>query len=83
MNAIVYTSNAGSSARYAEMLSSEMGIHESSKWIVTGDSVLTALVCKGTIEDASGKTVTIQDSNGNVLVQGESEWTIAVEACEA
>ena len=35
------------------------------------------------IEDASGKTVTIQDSNGNVLVQGESEWTIAVEAYEA
>lgn len=27
MNAIVYTSNAGSAARYAEMLSSEMGIH--------------------------------------------------------
>lgn len=56
---------------------------ESSKWIVTGDSVLTTLVCKGTIEDASGKTVTIQDSNGNVLVQGESEWTITVEAYEA
>ena len=83
MNAIVYTSNAGSAARYAEMLSSKMGIHESSKWIVTGDSVLTTLVCKGTIEDASGKTVTIQDSNGNVLVQDESEWTITVEACEA
>ena len=83
MNAIVYTSNAGSAARYAEMLSSEMGIHESSKWIVTGDSVLTTLVFKGTIEDASGKTVTIQDSNGNVLVQSESEWTIAVEAYEA
>lgn len=27
MNAIVYTSNAGSAARYAEMLSSKMGIH--------------------------------------------------------
>lgn len=27
MNAIVYTSNAGSAARYAEMLSSETGIH--------------------------------------------------------
>ena len=50
---------------------------------MTGDSLLTTLVCKGTIEDASGKTVTIQDSNGNVLVQSESEWTIAVEAYEA
>ena len=27
MNAIVYTSNAGSAARCAEMLSSETGIH--------------------------------------------------------
>ena len=50
---------------------------------MTGNSVLTTLVCKGAIEDASGKTVTIQDANGNVLVQGESEWTITVEACEA
>ena len=56
-----------------------LAIDESSKWIATGDSVLTTLVCKGTIEDASGKTVTIQDSNGNVLVQGESEWTIAAK----
>ena len=70
MNAIVYTSNAGSAARYAEMLSSEMGIHESSKWIVTGDSVLTTLVCKGTIEDASGKTVTIQDSERQCACSG-------------
>lgn len=60
-----------------------LAIDESSKRIVTGDSVLTTLVCKDTIEDASGQTATIQDSNGNVLVQGESEWTIAVEAYEA
>ncbi|MBD5522234.1 MAG: hypothetical protein HDR03_13610, partial [Lachnospiraceae bacterium] len=34
-------------------------IDETSKWVVTGDSTLSELVCKGSIEDENGNTVTI------------------------
>ena len=58
-------------------------IDESSKWIVTGDSVLTALYCEGTITDASGNTVTIKGTDGTVYVSGTSSYVITVDTYEA
>lgn len=54
-------------------------IDENSSWIVTGDSTLTALYCAGSIKDADGKTVFIVKSDGTVLVQGDSEYTITTD----
>ena len=51
-------------------------ISDDSTWTVTGDSVVTNLYNAGKITDASGKTVTVKDTNGNVLVQGDSSYTI-------
>ena len=58
-------------------------IDESSSWVVTGDSVVTTLNCSGSIVDAKGRTVTIVDSNGNVLSEGESEYTITVNTLQS
>ena len=58
-------------------------IDESSSWVVTGDSVVTTLNCSGSIVDAEGRTVTIVDSNGNVLSEGESEYTITVNTLQS
>ncbi|MBQ3393123.1 MAG: hypothetical protein IJG52_06930 [Lachnospiraceae bacterium] len=57
-------------------------ISSDSKWVVTGDSVLTALYSEGTIVDESGKTVTIAGSDGTVYVQGDSSYTITVDTYE-
>ncbi|MCD8045124.1 MAG: hypothetical protein LUE90_00415 [Clostridiales bacterium] len=57
-------------------------IDADSTWVVTGDSVLTALQNEGTIVDASGNTVTIQGSDGTVYVQGSSAYTITVDSYE-
>ncbi len=57
-------------------------IDSTSTWIVTGDSVLTALYCEGTITDESGNTVTIQGSDGTVYVSGTSTYTITVDTYE-
>ncbi len=47
---------------------------------MTGDcSTLSALACEGTVVDDQGRAVTIKDNNGNVLVQGTSEYTVTVE----
>jgi hypothetical protein len=46
-----------------------------SKWVVTGDSVITSLNNAGTIVDASGATVTIK-ANGTTVVSGTSSYTI-------
>ncbi len=67
-------SNAGSGGSgYADLY-----IDEDSTWVVTADSVLTGLYNAGTITDAEGKSVTIRDASGNVLVQGESSITVTV-----
>ena len=58
-------------------------IDESSSWVVTGDSVVTTLNCSGSIVDAEGRTVTIVDSDGNVLSDGESEYTITVNTLQS
>ena len=67
-------SNAGDGGDgYANLV-----IDKDSTWIVTGDSVLTSLTNNGTITDADGKSVTILDTNGKILADGESKYTITV-----
>ena len=44
---------------------------------------MTTLNCSGSIVDAEGRTVTIVDSNGNVLSEGESEYTITVNTLQS
>ena len=53
-------------------------ISADSTWVVTGDSTVTNLYSAGTIVDAQGRAVTIADTNGNVLVQGTSDYTVTV-----
>lgn len=53
-------------------------ISSDSTWAVTEDSTLTALASEGKIVDADGKTVTIQDTDGTVYVQGDSSLTVTV-----
>ena len=53
-------------------------IDAASKWIVTGDSVLTTLSCDGEIVDADGSAVTLAASDGTVLSEGTSAYTVTV-----
>lgn len=53
-------------------------IDETSEWIVTENSMLTTLTCKGRIADAADRTVTVTDPSSSVLVSGESDLTITV-----
>ncbi|MBO7727013.1 MAG: hypothetical protein J6S50_00660 [Oscillospiraceae bacterium] len=53
-------------------------VDESSAWIVTGDSMLTKLICTGTLRDADGNTVSIMLGDGTVLVEGNSPFTVTV-----
>lgn len=55
-------------------------ITEDSVWTVTANSTVTSLYCAGSIQDEDGKTVTIQNSDGTVYVQGDSSYTVTVEA---
>lgn len=55
-------------------------IDESSTWIVTSDSILSSLTCNGTIQDMDGNTVTILDTNGTILSEGDSTFTITVSS---
>ena len=55
-----------------------MYIEKGSTWTVTGDSTLTSLQNAGTIEDESGKTVTIKGTDETVYVEGDSEYTVTV-----
>ena len=54
-------------------------IDESSAWIVTGNSTVTRLTCIGTVSDADGNEVSIVRSDGTVLVQGNSPFTVTTE----
>lgn len=53
-------------------------IDKDSTWTVTGDSTVTELQNEGKIVDESGKTVTIQGSDGTTYVKGDSEYTVTV-----
>lgn len=55
-------------------------IDSTSKWIVTGDSVLTSLTNNGTIVDEDGNTVSIVGTDGTVYVEGTSSYTITVSS---
>ena len=55
-------------------------ISADSTWVVTGDSTVTDLYSAGNIVDAQGRAVTIVDTNGNVLVQGTSDYTVTVSS---
>lgn len=58
--------------------SCELTIYETSKWIITGDSELTALTCKGVIVDEDGRSVSIMNRDHQELVHGDSIYTITV-----
>lgn len=61
-------------------------IDADSKWIVTGDSVVTNLASEGSVVDEAGNTVSIVGQDGTVYVQGDSEYTVTVsnyaESCD-
>ena len=57
-------------------------ISKGSSWIVTGDSTLSKLTCKGTIQGADHKSVTIVDKSGNVLKKGTGKYKITVSTYE-
>lgn len=54
-------------------------IDGNSKWVVTGDSTLTELICSGAVSDADGNEVSIALRDGTVLVQGTSPFTVTVD----
>ena len=56
----------------------ELVLDESSTWVVTGDSVLSALHAAGTIVDAEGRTVTIRAADGSAFVTGDSPYVVTV-----
>lgn len=53
-------------------------IDADSKWIVTGDSVVTNLANEGAIVDEAGNAVRVVGRDGAVYVQGDSEYTVTV-----
>ena len=67
-------SNAGSNGSGK----AELTIDATSTWTVTADSTLTALTCKGTIQGADGKNVSIVGTDGTVYEKGDSAYTITV-----
>ena len=61
---------------------SNIYIGEGCTWTVTGDSTLSKLFCAGTITDEDGKMVTIKGSDGSIYLEGDSSYTITVDAYE-
>lgn len=53
-------------------------IDETSTWVVTDNSTLSALTNHGTIVDVDNKAVTIQGVDGTVYVEGTSPYTVTV-----
>lgn len=60
--------------------SATLFIDESSAWIVTADSYVSQLHCRGQIIDPEGNTVTIKGQNGTVFVQGTGSLTVTVDS---
>ena len=61
----------------------EMIIDEGSEWIVTANSSVSALYCAGTIRDMNGNSVTVQNAEGEILVQGDGQIVITVGSYSA
>ncbi len=55
-------------------------VSKDSRWVVTGDSVLTTLENEGAVVDADGKTVSIIGTDGTVYVQGDSPYKVTVSS---
>ena len=51
-------------------------VDATSKWVVTGDSIVTVLNNSGTLIDAEGRTVSVVGLDGVVYVQGDSIYTV-------
>ncbi|MDO4324384.1 MAG: hypothetical protein Q4C61_17900, partial [Lachnospiraceae bacterium] len=51
-----------------------------STWVVTGDCRISTLSSSGTVIDESGRTVTVQNSDGTVLVEGDSDYIITADS---
>lgn len=67
-------SNAGNGGNgYASLT-----IDSSSKWIVTGDSTISKLICSGTIQDTDGNPVTVMKTDGTIISKGNSKYKITV-----
>ncbi len=60
--------------------SARVVIDESSIWVVTGNSTVTALECAGVITDEGGNAVSIVGNDGTVYVSGSSEYTVTVDS---
>ena len=56
-----------------------LSIDKNSTWVVTDNSTLSKLTCKGKIVDSKGQKVTVVDSSGKVLRKGTSEYKITVD----
>ena len=56
-----------------------LSIDKNSTWVVTDNSTLSKLTCKGKILDSKGNKVTVVDSSGKVLHKGTSEYKITVD----
>ena len=56
-----------------------LSIDKNSTWVVTDNSALSKLTCKGKIVDSKGNKVTVVDSSGKVLHKGTSEYKITVD----
>lgn len=55
-------------------------IDSTSVWIVDGNSECTNLYCAGAIRDEQGRTVAVLDASGNVLREGDSDYTVTCAA---
>lgn len=55
-------------------------IEKGSTWTVTADSILTNLLCSGTIQDTDGNTVTIKGTDGTIFVKGNGKYTVTVDS---
>lgn len=55
-------------------------IDQNSTWTVTGDCQISTLSNAGIITDESGRTVTVQSSDGTVFMEGDSDYTITTDS---
>ncbi|MCR5542462.1 MAG: dockerin [Ruminococcus sp.] len=55
-----------------------VSIDESSTWVIESDCTVSELHSAGTIKDTNNKTVKIADTKGNILRDGDSEFTVTV-----
>jgi hypothetical protein len=59
--------------------SAELFIDSDSAWYINGDCTVTKLHCAGTIEDTLGQPVTIVKTDGTILSEGTSKYSVTVE----